>query len=335
MTTSDNAKTPDQPHSSPLDDLTNTRIHRMTDSPAPWHDDQVSEQLRDSLKQSIDIKKKDKQLKTPKARARYDIQLDRHEAKYVIPKSMVPEIVRFIRPFCDPDPHCKGDPPEYVITTLQLDSPDMALHYAKEREALNRFKLRVRIYDEPGDSPVFLEVKRKIRGIIIKSRTAIPFEEWGEDIIKNPKTNLTFKSSKEEVGFLEFIRLVREIGARPVVLIRYTRSSFFSKLDRYARVTFDRNILYQPTDSWDSWGRGGRWMPIDSTLTQNKNNLFSGVVLELKTLSDAPMWMMDLVANFELARTGHCKYSNAVWVESMFKGTPAAPGYAVDLLSAF
>ena len=72
-------------------------------------------------------------------RARFDIQLDRHEAKYVIPRGLVAEIREFIRPFCEPDPHCSGDPPEYVITTLQLDSPTMALHYAKENEAVNRF----------------------------------------------------------------------------------------------------------------------------------------------------------------------------------------------------
>jgi hypothetical protein len=265
-------------------------------------------------------------------RARFDIQLDRHEAKYIIPRALVAEIREFIRPFCEPDPHCSGDPPEYVITTLQLDSPSMALHHAKEYEAVNRFKLRVRTYGDPvGSAPVFMEVKRKIRGTIVKSRTMVPFNAWSKGLILDPMIDLQFKSPKEELGFLEFKRLAMEIGARPAVLIRYTRESYFGKYEHYARVTFDRCLLYHPTTSWDDWGRGGRWIPMDSILAQNKRFTFSGVVLELKTLSDAPQWMIDLVMHFGLARTGNCKYSTAVWLESIFRGTPASPHYASDL----
>lgn len=268
-----------------------------------------------------------------RSRATYDVQLDRHEGKYIIPRSMLPAIREFIRPFCESDPHCKGNPPRYVITTLQLDDAQLSLHHAKANEAVARFKLRVRTYGEPGNSPVFMEIKRKIGGTIVKSRTAVPFDAWGEHLMTEKMVSLDFKSSKEEVGFLEFRRLVQEIGARPVILVRYVRESYFGKYDRYARVTMDSKLEYQPTQSWDSWGRGGRWIPMDSSLVQNKKENFSGIVLELKTLSDAPQWMIDLVMEFGLERTGNCKYSTAVWLESLFSGTTAAPSYAVDLLT--
>ncbi len=268
----------------------------------------------------------------PPTRARFDIQLDRHEAKFIVKPSLLPEIRRFIRPFCEPDPHGRGDPPEYDITTIQLDAPNLPLHHAKFDEAVNRFKLRVRTYGKPGSSPVFLEVKRKIRGTIIKSRTSIPFEAWGPDLLFNPRLTLSFKSQKEELGFLDFVRLTREIGAQPVVLIRYTRESYFSTNDRYARVSFDRKLLYQPTREWNNWGQGRTWYCMDNPLAQNKEYNFSGIVLELKTLSDTPHWMIDLVQHFGLARTGNCKYCTAVWQESLFRGTPALPAYAIDLL---
>lgn len=265
-------------------------------------------------------------------RAGFDIQLDRHEAKYIIPPHYVPEVREYIRPFCEPDPNGRGSPPEYVITTIQLDSPSLTLHHAKELEAVNRFKLRVRTYGVPGSSPVFLEVKRKIRGTIIKSRTSLPFAVWNRDLIHSTQLNLTFKSPKEEVGFLEFVRLVREIGAEPIVLIRYTRESYFSTRDRYARISFDRKLLYQPTDSWENWGEGRRWFNMDNCLAQNKQYRFSGVVMEIKSLSDTPQWMIDLVRHFDLVRTGNCKYSTAVWQESLFRGTPVLAPYAADLL---
>lgn len=268
-------------------------------------------------------------------RAKYDIQLDRHEAKYIIPRSMVGEIVDFITPFCKPDPYANGDPPEYIVTTLQLDSADYVLHYAKENEALNRFKLRVRTYSwdgPPGDRPVFMEVKKKIRGVIVKSRTMLFPDDWSRELIYGKKVNLMFESKREEEGFLEFVRLAREIDARPVVLIRYTRQSYFSRNDSYARVTFDRNLLYQPTDKWTGWGEGGIWRPIDSGMSQRKGYDFSGIVLELKTLSNAPCWMIDLVKYFGLERTGNCKYSTALWQESLFRGVPNEPLYAQEFV---
>jgi len=42
--------------------------------------------------------------------------------------------------------------------------------------------------------------------------------------------------------------------------------------------------------------------------------------------------MMDLVTKMDLWRVGHCKYSNAIWAESLFRATPWTPEYEVDLL---
>ncbi len=266
--------------------------------------------------------------------ALHSIVIERHEAKYVLHPSMVPKIRAFIAPFCTPDPHAKGFPPEYDILTLQLDSPDLALHHAKEYEAVDRFKLRCRTYGVDDRFPVFTEIKRKTKGIINKSRALVPKSKWCEDLILNPYhvIDFNFKSEKEEVAFLEFVRVTREIGASPVVLIKYTRESYMSRMDTYARVTFDRKLMYQSTDSWTDWGRGGIWRPIDTGLIQNKEHPYSGVVLELKTTNDMPIWMEELIQNFDLVRSGHCKYSNAVYQEGIFCGVTSAPTYATDVM---
>ena len=83
--------------------------------------------------------------------------VNRYESKYIIPRSLVAEIREYVRPFCEPDPHTRGDPPEYIITTLQLETPSYALHYAKEDEMDARFKMRVRTYGEIGSAPIFAE----------------------------------------------------------------------------------------------------------------------------------------------------------------------------------
>jgi hypothetical protein len=46
------------------------------------------------------------------------------------------------------------------------------------------------------------------------------------------------------------------------------------------------------------------------------------VVLEVKTLSYTPVWVMDLVERFQLHKRGNCKYSTALWREGFFRGYP-------------
>ena len=79
-------------------------------------------------------------------RASEKMDWERHEAKYVVHPEQVLPIREFLRDYCIPDPNGTGPLPEYTVTTLQFDDPMLSLYHAKEEEALNRFKLRVRTY---------------------------------------------------------------------------------------------------------------------------------------------------------------------------------------------
>jgi hypothetical protein len=274
----------------------------------------------------------------PDKQADFNRKLNRYETKYVIPRTMVPQIRELIRPFCELDIHCTGNPPTYVVNTLQLDSPDLSLHHAKLYDFVDRFKLRVRTYGDPvGTSPVVIEVKAKDRNTTLKLRCHMPFDRWGEHLFRDEVIkDLEFTSSKEADNFYQFLRLTREIGARPVMLIRYRRESYFGKIDSYSRITFDSHLEYQQTHVWNSWGAGGKWRALDNPMMQTRRHdkelNFSGVVLELKALHDVPKWMLDVVTRMDLWRVGHCKYSNAIWAESMFRSRPWTPEYEIDLL---
>lgn len=258
-------------------------------------------------------------------RAVETIRIERHEAKYLLPTALIPAVRDFLKPHCRPDPHGRGEPPEYLITTLQLDTATYALHAAKEKEAFHRFKLRVRTYGLDGVAPVILEVKSKSGRQISKSRATIPSAAWNRDLIFNPRVDLEFKSDREYQGFLRFVRIVREIGAEPVMRIRYRRESYFGVAERYARVSMDRQLCYQPATTWDVLPPTGRWIPMDDVMSQGKDQARSGVILELKSEDQAPRWMLDLVQAFRLVQVGHCKYSTAVWAEAQFHGFPRMP----------
>lgn len=224
---------------------------------------------------------------------KHSIELERYEAKYIIHLSEVNAIRDYILPFVVPDPNATKTPPEYTVTTLQLDSEDKALYRAKEVEAQNRFKLRIRTYGTVKSGPVFMEIKRKIKGVIVKSRVQIASDQFTEAICRNPTRMMDFKSKAETINYLNFVRLVKEIGAEPVMLIRYDRESYLGKFDNYARVTFDRRMRYCTMSSWDLWPSKGRWWSMDTPTALNRPH--SGVILELKTFSDTPWWMVERV----------------------------------------
>ena len=120
-------------------------------------------------------------------------QIERLEFKYIIPPNLIPELRAFVRLFCVPDKHAPGDPPQYTITTLQLDSPSLSLYKAVHLDTFNRFKLRARSYGD-AQNVIHLEVKRKLHYRIIKSRAAVPRELWGRETALSPSRKIPFGS---------------------------------------------------------------------------------------------------------------------------------------------
>jgi hypothetical protein len=231
--------------------------------------------------------------------------VNRYESKYLIPPALMKEIREEIAPHTTPDKYGQGNPPEYSITTVQLDTPSLAFHYAKELEYTDRFKLRVRTYGEIGSSPVFSEIKGKFQGIVVKSRAMIPFDIWSEDLVFSTELPDIFTNSKQESDFLKFRRLVWETNAQPVCIVRYIRESYVGTGSQYLRVTMDRKLEYCTHVTWTNFGTGQTWYPMDSSEAQAKDD--SCVVLEVKTLENVPVWVVQMVERLNLQRGGNCK----------------------------
>ncbi|MBN2164410.1 MAG: polyphosphate polymerase domain-containing protein [Pontiellaceae bacterium] len=256
--------------------------------------------------------------------ADFSTELDRFEAKYIIPRSLVEPIKEFIKPYCVKDRHCEAAGGHYYIVTIQYDTPSLSLHYAKEWELAHRFKLRVRTYGKPpGHAPVFMEIKRRYFDRIIKSRACLPFDAWQPGILQKHVNDLNFKTVKEREAFREFVRLHNEIGAEPRVIVRYCREAFTGIFDHYARITFDSQLCYQPVRDEFDWGRNGRFISMDSGIVKRRKE--SSLILEVKCTEQVPTWMIELVQHFELVRVGNCKYSTAIWMEKLMMGRGDSP----------
>jgi hypothetical protein len=199
----------------------------------------------------------------------------------------------------------------------------MDLALAKERKTFSRFKLRIRTYGHGEDAPVFLELKRKVNGVIIKSRAKMNRRTYNSGKALTDFAHCPMlKSAKDNSNFLEFARIVQMIHARPKMLIRYIRESYFGANDDYARITFDRRVSYRPTRSWELPGPELEdwkyWRAMDTQTALNRP--FAGYIFELKAMRDAPQWMLELVERFNLTTTGFCKYATAFRMETLFRG---------------
>jgi len=270
----------------------------------------------------------------PSRKGAKDLIIERFEQKFVLHPRLIAPVRNFLRPFCIPDPNGRGAIPEYVVTTTQLDTPLMNLALLKELKAFSRFKLRIRTYGTDADpkAPVFFEVKRKVGAVIIKSRAKMRRGDYHEKCVVEPSTAPMLKSAKDNSNFLEFARVANAIHARPKMLIRYIRESYFGANDDYARITFDRRISYRPTRDWLLPGAEvaywRHWRPMDQQIGLRRN--FAGYIFELKSMRDTPTWMLECIERFNLTNTGFCKYATAWRLESLFRGFE----YSVDSANA-
>jgi hypothetical protein len=111
----------------------------------------------------------------------HSIQWQRYEAKYLLPAAQAMRILEYCRKHLPPDPYSASSPDrQYPVYSVYLDSPDWILLQSTIDRSPKRFKLRMRTYRRPGDSAdglnVYFEIKRKVYGVVHKTRSELPYE---------------------------------------------------------------------------------------------------------------------------------------------------------------
>lgn len=237
------------------------------------------------------------------------VHFERYEYKYFVPEDRAEAIRRFIHPYTAPDPYADRAPDRrYTIYNLYFDTPTLDFYTACVNTEIDRFKLRIRWYDDGGKGPFFFEVKRKIRHVIVKDRARVSGDAF-ELVLRGGLVRLPDGVVRDTLaGFLD--RTVYT-GARPVVLTRYTREPYESVFGDYARITLDRAMCFQPASGYDLAGDPRGWTYVDGAA--QTEGVLNALVLELKFTRDFPRWMSDLVAEFDLERIGYSKYVSAIF----------------------
>jgi hypothetical protein len=239
--------------------------------------------------------------------ARVDkMQSSRFELKYIINEDLAPQIREFVRCHLELDENGVGKPNfSYAVHSLYLDSEDLKCYWDTINGNRNRFKLRVRFYNNNPDTPVFFEIKRRVNQCIMKQRGAVRREAVDrllDGFFPEPEQDLISKETKHVMALQNFCRLVTEIGARPKVHIGYFREAYVPHDDNSARVTFDREVKSEPQFR----------ARLDTRMEQPLLVWGKDVILELKFTNRFPGWFGELVRVFGLRQCGAAKYVDGV-----------------------
>lgn len=221
---------------------------------------------------------------------------NRYEKKYIVDADKMTVLQERLKEHMLPDKHNKNGE-LYTIHNIYYDTVNDALIRNSLDKPVYKEKLRIRSYETPGlDTSVFVEVKKKYKGIVNKRRTCMSLKE-AYDFIENgtlpdvKKDGTNIQVLKE----LEYFRRVYRLY--PKVCICYDRMAFFEKDNGDFRLTFDTNIRARRSEIGLEKGDYGECIfPKDKWL------------MEVKILDSAPMWFTKLMAELEIYPASFSKY---------------------------
>ena len=185
---------------------------------------------------------------------------------------------------------------ESTICNIYYDTADHRLIRASLEKPAYKEKLRLRSYGvtEPGGE-VFLELKKKYKGIVYKRRITLPEDAAGEFIAGRAPLGEHGQIGREIEYFTAFYAPLL-----PAVHLSYERSAWFSREDRDLRITFDKNIRFRQEDVSLTLPAGGRRiLPEGESL------------MEIKAAAALPLWLVSELDTLDIYQSTFSKYGEA------------------------
>jgi len=200
--------------------------------------------------------------------------------------------------------------PEGDVCSVYYDTPDDTLINRSIAGGKYKEKLRVRSYGEATpESPVFVEIKKKFKGITYKRRVNCTLAaakaflagmDYEQAISRWPLADADAQSASRSTQALQIageIAWMRDHykGLCPKMEIRTHRLSFVDRDDPAMRITFDANVCWQEADA------------------QHAHGMFPNGerILEVKCGDAYPMWLVAVLNECGARPQSVSKYGRA------------------------
>lgn len=212
----------------------------------------------------------------------------RFEKKYLLTEEQYHALMEEIGDRLRPDRFFRG-----TISSLYFDTPDYRLIRASLEKPVYKEKLRLRSYGTPGpNDTVFLEIKKKYKGIVYKRRIPMTLAESDAYINHGVPPSNGGQILQEIDWFRKFYA-----DPKPAILLSYDREAYAAMKEPEVRITFDENIRWRHQQLRLEAGPDG-----DSFLPCGYR------IMELKFPAAIPLWLSGALDRLNIYPTSFSKY---------------------------
>lgn len=221
----------------------------------------------------------------------YQAVFRRYELKFLLTASQKAAVFAAMQPYMAPDKYGRT-----TIRNIYFDTETYRLIRHSIEKPAYKEKLRLRSYEKvTGNSPVYVELKKKYKSIVYKRRIAMAKDQALGWICGRKPYRPDSQIGREIDYFIRFYGTLR-----PTVFLSYEREAYYSRDGSDFRVTFDDTILCQQEDiRFETDLPGIPILPPDMTL------------MEIKCSGGVPLWMTRVLSENRIYKTSFSKYGTA------------------------
>ena len=216
----------------------------------------------------------------------------RKEIKFLINREQHDRLLKLFRGIM-----CEDEYGLSTICNIYLDTEDFDLIRRSIDRPVYKEKLRLRSYGTPGNGDrVFLEIKKKYKGIVYKRRASMTLWEAKQYLEKGERPE-----KKKEQIFNELDYCIMHYHPVPKLYLAYDRTAYYCQLDEYkdVRITFDSGIRFRQDDiKLEDGDRGEKLLPDDM------------YIMEIKIPGAMPLWLLDMLTEVKAERVSFSKYGS-------------------------
>jgi len=225
-----------------------------------------------------------------KIKVRTSMVFERHEKKYLLSDDKCQQLLERLEPYMKRDQYGL-----HTICSLYLDSDDFILARRSMDKPKYKEKLRMRSYGLPKpDTTVYLELKKKLKGVTYKRRIPMPFADAERYLLNNEAPEQRSQIMQE----IDYV--ISQYNPSPKILLFYERIALYGLEDEDLRITFDRNIRWRAHDlSLSKGDEGELLLPPELRL------------MEIKISDAFPLWLSKLLSELKIYPTSFSKYCTA------------------------
>lgn len=220
----------------------------------------------------------------------------RFENKYLLTREQYKAIMQYIPQYMCADEYNQNGGC-YTIHNIYYDTEKNDIIRNSLEKPYYKEKLRLRSYQVPASSKeiVFMELKKKIGGVVSKRRASMTLAEGIRFVRTGSRPNVIGYTNHLVVE--EIAQFLNTHEVVPKTVICYKRMAFFGMEDKEFRVTFDHDIRTRRSQISLEAGSFGEQLLEDETY-----------LMEVKIIGAIPLWLARILTEEKVYSTGFSKY---------------------------